>query len=304
VIVLELTRGSADRVRFAPTGPLLAVGHANNWVEVWDADAQTPVAGFYHNAPKGTPGFRFHPARPVLVYSETFLQVNTFDPAVPESDVLLGNTGNAEDVLLTRDETRLLVVNRTFRDFRLFDLTAGPDAPPVWAAPVYSRTGHPARTHAEFLPGEEWFAVAEDHKNSRTRLSVRSVATGDILCTEKLPYQTTAGLAVAPDGLAVAVVTGPALLLYDAPQLHRYPSSPRWSGKKHLTGVAYHPSGRYLAVTGNDETVRLHDAATLREVRAYTWDIGRVRSVCFSPDGTLAAAGSDDGKVVVWDVDV
>jgi WD40 repeat protein len=36
----------------------------------------------------------------------------------------------------------------------------------------------------------------------------------------------------------------------------------------------------------------------------YTWNIGRMRSIAFSPDGTLAAAGSDTGKIIVWDVDV
>lgn len=76
------------------------------------------------------------------------------------------------------------------------------------------------------------------------------------------------------------------------------------SDAKHFTGVAFHPSGRYLAATSNDATVKLYDTATWTVAHTYTWNIGRMRSVAFSPDGTLAAAGSDTGKIVVWDVDV
>ncbi|MBM3980955.1 MAG: WD40 repeat domain-containing protein [Planctomycetes bacterium] len=73
---------------------------------------------------------------------------------------------------------------------------------------------------------------------------------------------------------------------------------------RHFTALAFHPSGRFLAATSNDETVKLYDTTTWAVARTFTWDIGRMRSVAFSPDGTLAAAGSDKGKVVVWDVDV
>lgn len=75
-------------------------------------------------------------------------------------------------------------------------------------------------------------------------------------------------------------------------------------GKHKVTGLAFHPSGRVLAATSNDETVKLFDTATWTLAKTFTWKVGRMRSVAFSPDGTLAAAGSDSGQVVVWDVDL
>lgn len=74
-------------------------------------------------------------------------------------------------------------------------------------------------------------------------------------------------------------------------------------GRYDLTGLAYHPSGKRLAVACNDGTVRVFDTTAWEEVGKYEWKSGRLRSVTYSADGTLAAAGSDTGKVVVWDVD-
>jgi WD40 repeat protein len=78
--------------------------------------------------------------------------------------------------------------------------------------------------------------------------------------------------------------------------------------KKKLTepvhSFAFHPSGRYLAVTGQAGAVEFVDTATWQQVVAFDWKFRRGYGVAFSPDGTLAAAGSDKGKVVVWDVDL
>jgi WD40 repeat protein len=76
------------------------------------------------------------------------------------------------------------------------------------------------------------------------------------------------------------------------------------AGKKELTSLAFHPSGRFLAATSNDETVKLYDTETWQIAQTFSWKIGRLRSIAFSPDGNLAAAGSDTGKIVVWDVDL
>lgn len=79
-------------------------------------------------------------------------------------------------------------------------------------------------------------------------------------------------------------------------------------------GVAFHPSGELLAAVGNDGTVKLFDTTTWQVTRTFSWELGHLMSVCFSPDGTRAATigvgfAPEDrdavgGKVVVWDVDL
>lgn len=68
--------------------------------------------------------------------------------------------------------------------------------------------------------------------------------------------------------------------------------------------VAPCPTGnRFLTAGHGDGCVREWELGTMTVVREYDWGIGKLVSVACSPDGTLAAAGSDSGKVVVWDID-
>jgi WD40 repeat protein len=68
--------------------------------------------------------------------------------------------------------------------------------------------------------------------------------------------------------------------------------------------VGFLPGGGTVLTAAMDGTVRLWDAATGAEQRSFDWGIGKVRVAAVSPDGTMCAAGSDDGRLVVGDVDV
>ncbi len=68
-------------------------------------------------------------------------------------------------------------------------------------------------------------------------------------------------------------------------------------------GLAFAPDRPILAY-GSGNAVVFWDAEAGAEVKRFNWDVGKVSSVAFAPDGLRCALSGDSGKVVVWDVDV
>ena len=67
--------------------------------------------------------------------------------------------------------------------------------------------------------------------------------------------------------------------------------------------IGWSRDGRVLLTAGSDGSARLWDSATGGALKSFAWNIGKVKCATFSPDGLLAAAGGENGQVVVWDVD-
>ena len=65
--------------------------------------------------------------------------------------------------------------------------------------------------------------------------------------------------------------------------------------------MRFSPDSSFLAVGRQSTALEMWPLSSPGQVNA--WNIGRLRSIAFSPDGTLAAAGSDTGRIVVWDVE-
>src|SRR6266481_8187652 len=68
-----------------------------------------------------------------------------------------------------------------------------------------------------------------------------------------------------------------------------------------ISSLAYAPDGKVLASAGYDNTLRLWDPVTGKELRKLGGSYNPLSSVSFSPDGKTIVAGSYDNVIRFWD---
>jgi WD40 repeat protein len=107
-------------------------------------------------------------------------------------------------------------------------------------------------------------------------------------------------IAFSRDGKLLAGICGPVMNVFDVATRERLAVVK--PGKKHFKGLTFTPDGRLVTVS-NDQTVRMWEPCTLKQLRAYEWKIGKLGAVAVALDGQRMAAGGDTGRVVVWDAD-
>jgi RNA polymerase sigma factor (sigma-70 family) len=117
----------------------------------------------------------------------------------------------------------------------------------------------------------------------------------------------TGAMALSADGTRVATDKG----IWDA-ATGKFLSGgdgrrPAFRGQDYsIEAIAFAPDGKTLAIAtrspgaaGRDRTIRLWEAATAREVGGFGTD--PVHSLAYAPNGTVLAAGAQDGSVMLWD---
>lgn len=108
------------------------------------------------------------------------------------------------------------------------------------------------------------------------------------------------GMVLAADGGRVAVIAGRTVRVWDADTSAELATLA--DGRKQPKAFAFSSDGRYLGVLFQD-SVSLYDTTSWTVARTYAWQVGKLLSLAFSPDGATAAVGSEKGKVVVFDLE-
>jgi WD40 repeat protein len=223
-----------------------------------------------------------------------------------------------------RHLTSIALADRTARHVKTLSRLEGgilsPDGKWVVAGPDIESDllyGYPVGTNGSLPDAPAWTArrsveyerlggfVSDDRflTTDRDTLIVRDAATGEVRAVVPSPSHYLIQRAVAPDGRRFAAAgDADRIYIWDTitwadPVLTRRMNPP-------VAALAFHPTRPLLATIQQGQTlVKLLDASTGHVVLKFQWKVGPLRCVAFSPDGTLAAAGSASGKIVVWDVD-
>jgi WD40 repeat protein/serine/threonine protein kinase len=170
---------------------------------------------------------------------------------------------------------------------------------------AWQQSLHATSLHAEQERTQAALDVAESFRGQAERLSgTLALERGLSLCEQG---EGGRGLLWFAHGLAIA--PEPAIDLKRDLRLSLaswYKNVfPMWAYLQHdgdVNAVAYSLNGTILATASDDQTARLWDAATGRQLRVLRGDTDFVLAVAFRPDGNALLTTSKDGTARLWDV--
>lgn len=203
-----------------------------------------------------------------------------------ESLVLHGHADDVRQVAFTADGTQLATLGE-LGEARLWDVR-GPGVLRAHTSYVYT---------VAFSPDGRWLASGGWDKcvrlwDAATRAPLAALTEHDLFIS---------ALAVHPDGTRlVSLCQDYSLRVWDTGGERRgrvFARGP-WVNPILPYQIQFSPDGRRLAV-GDNERVRLWDAATLQELESLPVPIPNVRQVVFSPDGRRLAVGGTQEVVIL-----
>jgi WD40 repeat protein len=289
VLVLD-SESPANTLAFTPDGTRLVVGRGDGHVEVWTV----PGGERLHRwGPFSQPILELisHPgAEFVFVVAGSLLA--TVSLVTAEITDSVRTWGGFSRAIVSPDGARIIAATQRGEMCGMQFFVPPRDFEMIWQAEL-------DRPHlCNFVGTGDRFVMID-----RDGLHVRAAETGEVLSTVKYPSNYVMTTAVSPDGGRLAVMGYEKLYVWDTATWGK-PARYACAGARRFGAMAFHPSRPLLAAIQTGQTlVKFFDTQTWKLAARFAWKLGEMRAVAFSPDGTLAAAGSVTGKIVIWDVD-
>lgn len=151
---------------------------------------------------------------------------------------------------------------------------------------------------AGFLPDGDRFVSIEGV------VRIRSFDDGRELASARNKLSGIAQPRISTDGRILATLGYGSMYVVDLETLANPRKIKGSSNFGNFVSSAIHPSNGTIAVIHGGPTIlKIYSLSTLDRVRSYKWKLGPLSAVDFSPDGLVGAVGSEDGRILVWDVE-
>lgn len=272
-----------------PGAERLRIPLGSSWVQTFRPDWDQPFPD--HRADVNA--VAVHPGGEsfFIAWAGQLLQFRTADGTPLPSPV----DDEVHQVIISPGGDRLVLVRSGDRQVEFFAVALDGRGRLVWRAEAPTR----APTLAGFLPDGERFVTVDGEA-----VRVCAFADNTELATTRYPAGSVAHPLLSADGAYLGVRGYTSLYVFETAKLGKPRRISGSSAFGNFVSFAFHPRGGQLAVIhGGPTLVKVYDLATLKLVTRWKWKLGALESVAFSPDGCLGAAGSRDGRIVLWDVD-